>query len=430
MPLAVQCVPDRVLSMVLEYSEDVYIGCMENSAIKLRESSRHKSSVPCVNWWRVVRESSDSPLVIQPAKVPVERCALRRVRVVDIWAGKTSVTFADDCGLLSNTYINASLNMSIRREPGNTMWIWNQQHVAVFDDRHHGAPEIRHIPGLYTFHSVVAVNRKYLFATRDQSHYDHILMQVFGQTEGRVFCLEPPHAPGSSLIRLDTDPTWPRIGILLFAVSFVDAYSPDVLVVEHDLSVRSHGSGGPTANLLGRLLPETPPPNPLLKTHSWNCTLLYQEQAAHEYVLCFCAKMLAGNFFFHMIRFTTHPTLTVTTMWKSHPDLSCRSFELHGAARTDAHIDIAPPSSSLIIYQSPEVLVGFDRKTLCGSKRAIRLPYAGKSVSSELYAPFEVGYSRVKYKTMAWPALAVVVDGIRRAKEKRRQRQQQLLGVV
>jgi len=265
---------------------------------------------------------------------------------------------------------------------------------------------------LHAFHFVMAVNRKYLFATR---HQTPIHIRPSRHIEGQVFGLEPPHLTNSSLVSLYNSP-WPFVEVFILAVSFVDADSPEVLAVEHDLSVRRHGGGGPTAKLLGRLLPETSPTNnPLLKTYAWNCTLLYQE-SAHEYVFCFCAKMVAGNFFFHMIRFTTQPTLAVTTEWKSHPELSCTSFELHTAARTDCSIDIAPPSSSLIIYESPEVVVGFDRKTLCGSRRAIRLP-----VSSELYAPFEVGYSRAKYKTLPWPALAVVVDGIRLSKEKRRQ---------
>jgi hypothetical protein len=424
LPMAVQCVPDRVLSLVLEYSEDLYIGSLENSAIKLRDSSRHKTTALCLNWWRI-RRSEGETLAIERAPFPTERCDLRRVRVRDeLSLSHSSVTFAGPCGLLSNSYIHASFNMSTCREPGKTVWIWDQQHVAICSSPTKSL-EIRNIAALSTFNHVVAVNRRFILAAREMRRFDPDNQARSFQAQ--VFGLEPPHTTTQpTAIAVHSQLLYPRpIEVSVMAASFVDASSSEFLVVGHDFSVSHTGE----SKVLGNLRDGERWGAGTMRTEAWSCALLYEGEAG-SFVFCFCAKMLATrNFFFHILRFTTGPGgFKVKASWRSHPGLWCTSFYIEAATKIDCSIDTAPLSSSLIIYQSREVLVGFDRKTLCGSKRGLRLPHASSNdLAREIYAPFDVGYSRVVCESLPCRALSVVVHGIRLSKEKRFSRQNRYL---
>ncbi len=446
MPMAVQCVPDRVLDTVLQYSEDVYVAMMENSYIKLRESSRHKTNVLCLKWWRMNRPPTATfdKLSIKITPFPLERCQLRRVRVWDESAlCRASVTFAGHYGLLSDSYIHAAFNMSTAREPGKTVWIWDQQHVAICSSSTK-YPEVHNIPALLTFNHVAAVNRKYILGAREVRRMVNVagIYHPARSFQAQVFELEPTHSSAAHTSAAHTSATQPieitgtpqphpgwvlfprPIEISIMAASFVNASSPEFLVVGHDFAV-THQAAAKASSFLGNLIgrSESGSTRGVLRSHAWSCALLYEEEGI--FLFCFCAKMPAGHFFFHLLRFAVilqpHPSLEIKTSWKSDPRLSCACFDLQAAAKIDCSIDALPSSSSLLMYQSREVLVGFDRKTLCGSRSAVRLPH-GSSACTEIYAPFGVGYSRVVCKSLPCPALSVVVDGIRLSKEKRLRR--------
>jgi hypothetical protein len=428
LPLAVQCIPDRVLLRILDYSHDVYVGVLETANIKLRPSSRHRTNALCVNWWRLVRAPRGAAAASLALHVqlerdpsPPQRCALTRVRVWDeLSMSHSAVTLAGNCGLLSNSFFRAALNMHSSREPGKTVWIWNQQHVVIWSDGQR-VPEIRNGVALTRYKHIAAVNRKYVLATREVPITPHgrdvpipyIYAQVFDLASLRVVApgLDDPVAAGGHL---------PPLEVSIMAASFVDAESSEFLVVAHDFAVYRHGKGARPwrpETVLGNLMAgqeEEHSGSFQVKTYAWNCTLLYE---AAGYVFSFCATLPDGSFFFHMCRFAAdEPSgLTITTSWKSHSTLSCTSFDLQAAARTDCTIDIAPSDSSLLIYQSYDVLAVFDRKTLCRLNKGLRLPLVTSSDA-------DAGYSRIMYKSLPSAALSVVVDGIRLSKEKRLQR--------
>lgn len=412
--MAVHCVPERVLLLISHYSEDLELGTLEDCHARLRATSRQKSSVPCVQWWKLLV----SPGQCRYCPIPEPpRSWLEPVR--DSSAHFAVCDSGASC-LLSPRYIGWCLHGRI--DDSSTMWIWNQaaprrgnsdwQCVVSISS----GDRITSVSSPEAFHEVLAANSRYMLGVR--------LVHDLGGSENELVVrgLSSQHGLSASATVGNGRP---------LAACFKDTDTPDYLSADANFDVRS-GS----AAVLGSLVPSPAaggcahrsPAHRSPALHSWSSSLVRESRSQYVFALratFFLADEEDDTTFFQLVRFSLsdhgHARLTIMASWASHP-IHPSSFSLHPHLRTDCTLDIAPPSSSLLVcqyegsqdYRSPTV-VTFDRRTLAGNPSALSVIPGG----SALNLPFR--YTRVLSRFAPRAQVQVIVEGIRRSKEKRRQ---------
>lgn len=103
--------------------------------------------------------------------------------------------------------------------------------------------------------------------------------------------------------------------------------------------------------------------------------------------------------------------------WKSHSSVDVSSIQLKPHLRMPGRIDITPAQVNTIVLQAHDTLLFVDRKTLVTFRPGLKLPDQHQIRTS--YAPYESASIRPIYKFVPDNAVAIVVDGIRKSKEKR-----------
>jgi hypothetical protein len=412
--IPVHCIPERVLLLVSHYSEELELGTLEDCHARLRDTSRHKSSVPCLQWWKLLLSPGQCRFVPMPTPT---RCWLKPTP-------GSSVHFAFcDSGascMLSPNYIGWCLHGRIGGPDGpggpddsSTLWIWNQaaprrrntdwQCMATVTS----GDRITSVYNPQTCHEVIAANSRYMLGVRLVSfNFEHVVME-----------LSPPHSLGSAFPPCSSTHGNER----LLAACFADTETPDYLFVDHDFVLRSSCLSAP----LGSLVPLAGAAvNHRLALHSWSSSVVREGRS--QYVFAFRVTFsLAAEpdpaTFFHLVRFSlSGHGLTIMASWASHP-IHPSSFSLRPHLRTDCTLDIVPHTSSLLVcqyegsqdYRLPTV-VTFDRRTLAGYPSSLNVTPGG----SALNLPFR--YTRVLSRFAPRAQLQVIIEGIRRSKEKRR----------
>lgn len=418
-PMAVQCVPERVLNLISHYAEELEFGSVEDLPIRLRECSRRDSIVPCVLWWKVVDKSLTCVL---PKSFIADRC-----RMVSGLSGRRFLNpqfaFSDHGAgcMVSRTWTNDCLHF---RVGAKSVWIWRNFQLALgtwgwlaTESESGGNMSIFSFD---PFHSVLAVNSRYILGCKLFTGYiDQSVMQYDSSRNSTTwrenfdpqfhpFANPPPQMPIAAAFTDDTSMNYLYVtrDLKLFSVSFET--KSKIMLLDLDAAAvsirRLHNHRSAQNSNLQVSQPQI---------HSWGSTLLRERSS---FVFAFRASLSMDSappfLYMQLMRFAILPETKKTRVlgfWCSH-DLSPGTLTMRLRLRKHCTLDIAPPGSSVLACQYEDRLVTFDNRTLKGNRCGLRLTQKHKG---------QFRYPRVLSRFTKNKSLELVIQGIRNSKEKR-----------
>jgi len=405
-PLLVQCIPERVLLLLEDMCEDLQVGNVEFSSMLLRPCSRKPSSVLAVQWWRI------RPLF--PGSIRFRRGERVRCKMTDLKVGDRRLMTAGPAGLFSKSHICGCQSLAMGGDPRKSVWVvgrWESQKVVITDKEDPTHPTIFTVPALQTFEDVLATNRRYMLC------YRYILNWGLSIS---VVDMYPPHEIADTFTIALRDTT-----VFVVAGSFLKETPHEHMIITFEsvsmqfnlikfsthldkykvYAISSTTVVDPKERISDRMVTR------------WHCCLL--QESSNQVIFCVNVVFDRGTGeenFFLLTRWECveeDGSIALRHVWKSHPNLSLAHFSLHRAEMKPSRLDILSDRCSVLCYQSDHLNLFIDRKSLVGSKQGLRLLL-------KKFDPYEFGLTDMVHRFTPCPELAVVTQGIRSSKEKRR----------
>lgn len=395
-PMAVQCIPERVLGLISHYAEDLEFGSVEDFPIKLRESSRRASVVPCVLW----RKHMDERLTA----FVVDRCRIVRARGYKNTKFIISNSGGVGC-MLSNKWANSCFHFRVSGD--ECAWIWKRCDGLGWIARGQE-------PSLSSFDAlncVLALNSKYLLGisfTNDSIH--NTVMEIESPTL-RTTWIEVPQPPGFRF------PFANPPSQMAIAAAFLDDHTKDYLYASRGFELFSVDFQTNTKQLLFGL--EQSRNAVEYQVRSWGSSIHREDSS---FVFGFCALLekpspcCEGPFLYaRLMRFAILPNkkLRFMAFWRSHT-LSPTCLALRLRNRKHCPFDIAPSGSSVLACQYEGRLLTFDNRTLKGKRWGLNLNANRRKMDQSIFR-----YPRVLSRFTKNKSVEVIIQGIRNSKEKR-----------
>jgi hypothetical protein len=452
--LLVSCVPERVLMMVDDYASDMAIGVCENRLIALRESSRSKSSVLCVAWYKMTRTQ---PTAGKFRLAKVERCSVSKRDAQTTHNGGLFARVGDHCAaLLYKRGLNSYSFLGTWNVGGESWWINDGK---ILTGRGPFPPLSSPPTQLDRFHRVLHLDNKHLvtLCTRIRvvgaagpgiELQERCIMSVSNVVEGpRVmpskhhFILPPEmSSPAYEILAGSIVDTAPLLDmpIPIFITERLDIYA------QYRDRLKKIGTFHSVPSAAAKA---TAPKNPLV-VRNWSCNMILENRKiegqvvtstflifmminTHEddpqfrgtkkwttnaLMLCQAARIEVKT----IIQGSLHAIhLKYIEFWKSQPgvDLHDLRFKSYDSRCVDSRLDILP---SMLAYKHEDLVIMFDRKTLrvLAKGSAVRVPRDGID-SPALFKPYTAAFAASIFTSLPDPAVQVVTRQIRLAKEKR-----------
>jgi hypothetical protein len=442
--LLVQCIPERVLNLIEDFSEDLAIGVCENVMTKLRNCSRHKSSVMCVVWWRL------SGKTLSPMR-QVQRCSFVRSEFGDRSFAFVNVRHGHVlqprfCGVFGKTHGGGDVVSDFAQHlsgqdhsPGQcaVSWSWGDTVVRTHNtiQRCVRVPEMRILDRILFMDSAsIFGSRAVLNIVRPEGliqsttelhlHTANKTIRAAVPVEMHVIagsivrCSNRYDNPSASTPATTSTTSSPPItlGIIVTAALEICVVAPNRIQPLYDLAKRLACRSQNRSPTVTSQTPITP--------KYWVSEMFQEQPGVYVHVLHIHSESII---FCQLLRFQVVVLVDfkigvkLKKVWKSHSAVNVSSIQLKPHLRKPGKIDITPAHVSTIALQVHDTLMFVDRKTLVPFRPGLKLPDQHSGVETS-YAPFCSAAVRPIYKFVPSSAVAIVVEGIRKSKEQRLKR--------
>lgn len=407
--MMVACVPERVLCLIEDMCEDLYVGTLAKIDFPLRPCSRHLTKIMMTKWSRVE--------IFNRPQITFEPCGHSRLSSVTVKVmGMKQRCLLPIGFLMESPYVPLHAQLPLH-DSRSMLWIMQQElypdMLVVTGTTSTAPPIVKTVPGLSLYSNYLAANTQYILCTKPKTHEEEIKAGIVTHPgSGQSARFEHGFEYGIRIPSMEYDiVTGCFLGestadhILLGLDWRTTASTKFNLVVLNDTSHISYPLGNACnfGESFHWFLPL-----------EWGVCLVHE--SPRQILMCaFVSYVTRGateadrSTFLQLCRVRIDPetkTASCTSSWKSHEELDLfMSFDLHPAEYSP--FVCIMNSGSLLVCTSSYFTAWFDRRTLS---------LLAKTTTSHEVPPNVCMLQRFH----KCADLAVVTEGIRNSKEKRR----------
>jgi hypothetical protein len=415
--MMVACVPERVLCLIEDMCEDLYVGTLAKLDFPLRPCSRHLTKIMMTKWSRVE--------IFNRPQITFEPCGHSRLSSVTVSVlGMKQRCLLPIGFLMESPYVPLQAQLPLH-DSRSMLWIVEQElypdMLVVTGTTSSASPIVKTVPGLRLYSNYLAANTQYILCTKTKTSELEIKAGIVAHS--RTAHSGTGHSGTTArfehgLETLEYGISIPNIEHDIVTGCFLGESTADHILLGLDwrhikfyLMVMNNTShiSYPLGN--GPFLDN--PRESLLLPLEWGVCLIHE--SPHQILMCAFVSYITRratdadrSTFLQLCRVRIDPetkTASCTSSWKSHEELDIfMNFDLH-PAEYQPFVCIVK-SGSLLVCTSSYFTAWFDRRTLS---------LLAKTTPSHEVPPNVCMLQRFH----KCADLAVVTEGIRNSKEKR-----------